>query len=854
MTKPQESILHSPDFLRGLRESYKYFFYAALLDNRHTQTEIPVSTIIANMVLKAWPVVVEHRLSLGTFDQLEVICLGMCIRTNSSETPDLSDVLAAIENDCNRKSVNDIIRVFARFADSWVGRVTNIDNAWLHSEYYTTKCFFPYHFSSDESDSILINPKWAQYIDDNPSLYEVYINALDVFLRKRNRNSGKSIKAYINQLRGTSINADSIKPEKVPNGINAEIFHILETIPIDFLFREPRIIDRSREIDYLKNNPQDDINYLSDVFLVSTKKRWLSSLRAQVLTGIDSIIAANTYYNNVPTIPNNIIPGLPLGLAIDDFIHEYIDRMRSRSSFLVEKERSKIDIRLHIFAALYDDRIPTSYTRNDLASQLGMHVERVRQLQKGDDSIIGIGPCAQMLNGIICSGDFIVNPFLLTEMMDLFNSNIHGETLEEFDARFGFINDKIRNFIIDILGFRYVDSIRYIEPFILRGDNSSVINRNFANVMKYFNNTIHYISIENDLVPFLKSDLKLEYDIIDNIAAIVEHSKIFECDDSLGEKKYRLKWETLLTTPARVARILFDINKPVHYSEVYKEYQQRSAIAGLEIQSDEKILSIRHPYIKVRGKLGIWEYSEDERGNDLEITTVSGIIEQHVISNGGLTSIAEASQYLASINMPKDERLIKSYLRTFCIMARNASGVYIHKDYIGQYPNYITKAAHIQQNEYTIVIRSALHTLARNGGSSTVRQVIDDYEIAYKKKIREASLRSMISRYNRLISYDKSEGHVTLRLLIPINEIDEVAIEPENTLSSPLFHTQIIDEIRNLLEHSPSHCMRLSDVINSVKYLIPKDKKKNIVYKIIAKMDRVEIYEVDGKKYIRQMM
>ena len=48
--------------------------------------------------------------------------------------------------------------------------------------------------------------------------------------------------------------------------------------------------------------------------------------------------------------------------------------------------------------------------------------------------------------------------------------------------------------------------------------------------------------------------------------------------------------------------------------------------------------------------------------------------------------------------------------------------------------------------------------------------------------------------------------------------------------------------------------MRLSDVINSVKYLIPKDKKKNIVYKIIAKMDRVEIYEVDGKKYIRQMM
>ena len=139
MTKPQESILHSPDFLRGLRESYKYFFYAALLENRHTQTEIPVSTIIANMVLKAWPIVVEYRLSLGTFDQLEVICLGMCIRNNSSETPDLSDVLAAIENDCNSKSVNDIKRVFARFDDSWVGRVTNIDNAWLHSEYYTTK-------------------------------------------------------------------------------------------------------------------------------------------------------------------------------------------------------------------------------------------------------------------------------------------------------------------------------------------------------------------------------------------------------------------------------------------------------------------------------------------------------------------------------------------------------------------------------------------------------------------------------------------------------------------------------------------------------------------------------------------
>ena len=67
----------------------------------------------------------------------------------------------------------------------------------------------------------------------------------------------------------------------------------------------------------------------------------------------------------------------------------------------------------------------------------------------------------------------------------------------------------------------------------------------------------------------------------------------------------------------------------------------------------------------------------------------------------------------------------------------------------------------------------------------------------------------------------------------------------------PEFYIKIMDSVTSQLEAAPEHCMKLSLALKEALEYVPRDKHKNIVYKIIPRMENVIIYEVDGKKFIR---
>lgn len=833
-------------FLTGLRESYKYFLYRVLLNHRHGETRMSFISAIAEMLQIAWPYVCTYNMSLGRNDHLEVLCRKISATYGNDAIPDYRTIFSELKSGSYSASINDVSRVFFRMADAWVGRTSNLDSEWLHSQSNTSSNLFPYYLEDVDGDNIIcINESWTTYVDSQSMSESDYLDAFHLFMGKRNRGTFKRDLKYLSlNESSTSTQDDFILPE----GISQKTFSVLENIPLDFLNREPKVIEKNSGFEYLKTHPQLDIHYIGDLFKVSLEKRVIINvLKNYVQKNAERLASAYAYYSDLPSIPRNVTSSEPMGYAIRNFIHEYIDRLTERNTFLIPRERERRNVRLKIFSTLYDDRVATA-TRKELANELGLHPERIRQLQVGNENSDGVEACSQILQGAIVSDDFVVNPFLQTEFINFSLSNFQAERQDTFDAQLGIVDCKTRAFFFAVMGLHQTDTIRYIEPFFIKGENVTVINKNIVSIMKYFNDTLHYVYLESEVIPFLHKQLHLEYEVIDVVIEIIRHSCLFESNPSANAECYRLKWEHLLTDSARLARILMDIGEPVHYTVVFDEYQRRAKSCSLEIKSVEEHTNIKHPFIKTRGKMGVWEYSEENNRSNSNSATLREIIEQFVIKNKGVTTVADVENYLESLSLPNKTRSIKTYLSSICWLSRS-SDVYVHRSFEHLFELYNIRSVKI--NDSNIVIPFVLKTLADNGGSATIRMVTDAYKEKSGNSIRGTSLRMMLAKFDDIIASETNGRRVKLRLRIPADEIDNVDLTRVVDKQFPRYYTQVMDSLTCQLESAPEHCLKLSVALKEAYQYIPSDKHKNIVYKIIPRMDNVEVFEVEGKKFLK---
>lgn len=844
-----------PDnFLIGLRESYKYIFYKVLLQYaREENTEgYRPDSVIADMIVTAWPYVSEYQLSLGNSDQLESMC-NFILADKGSTSPSKSEIEEWIASGFHPECVTDIKRVFARFADAWIGRTYNVDKNWLHSPTYTNNNYFPYHIG--ESGNLFINEIWRSFVLAPNAEQDLLLEeSFKDFLFKRNRGK-KKLKKTLAAAFYHNVKQEAVTPkveEAIIAGVSSDVFEVFKNIPIDFLFREPKIIDWTPGGAYLKESPQKDIHVVADLFTVSLKKRaQIKSLQTYIIENQGRILEVYRYYSEPVMIPQDAMPGTPLGESLQMFIHEYIDRLAYRNSLLTEGESKKRNVRLKIFESLFDDRVFEEASLNSLAAELNLHPERVRQMQRGDETTVGIESCSKILHGFNTSEDFIVNPFLQAEYLSLANSGFQAERKDTFDNLYGIHSDKTRAFLLSTLGLYYADSIRYVEPFIIKGENITVINRSIAKVMKFFTDNVTFVSIEDQLVPFMKKTIGLSYEVIDVIVGIVKHSEIFESSASEeGEITYRLKWENLSTIPSRIARILADAGEPMHYSEAYDEYNRRGSEFGFTLETDDTTIShVRHPFVKTNGKTGIWEFTGEVQPKEGR-NSLMAIIEKRIIECGGMITLSGLIEYLQTTGIPTNERSIRSYISQFCWPSKIKQFTYVHKDYVDKFPQ--LKAGPTMINGAETVIPIMLKTLADNGGVASMRQIIDGYMNATGHSLRDTTLRTMIAKYENIVSCENLSGRrIQIKLLIPVEDIDKIDYSQISESSKPKFHTAIQNAILDILNETPEHCAKMSEVVRSAGYLVPKDRHKNIIYKIISNMDSIEAYRVDNVNFVR---
>lgn len=185
-----------------------------------------------------------------------------------------------------------------------------------------------------------------------------------------------------------------------------------------------------------------------------------------------------------------------------------------------------------------------------------------------------------------------------------------------------------------------------------------------------------------------------------------------------------------------------------------------------------------------------------------------------------------------------------AYLSNLCRTVKNTSAsLFVYKPWIDRFQELDISSERNNVSEMAIPI--FIKALQELHGSASMRELKDAYCKATGDEIKDVTARTIMDGHGELFIKERIDGS-NVRYILRADSSPQF----END-SSPEFHKKIREKIISILKNTEGHCLRMSLVIRDVKNLIPKEKHSNIVYTIIRNMDNVEMYEVEGKKYLR---
>ena len=625
----------------------------------------------------------------------------------------------------------------------------------------------------------------------------------------------------------------------------------LSKIPIQFLFREPRLVKLDNALVFLRDHQPGDLSTLYDLFIVDLFKRTpIRRARDYVFENKDRLIAAYSYYTNKPTIPSDVSFEQPLGIMAERFVREFVDRMHCRNSILIPEEAEKRKTRIELFESEYDDREILRFSLQSLAEKYGMTTERIRQLQKGTEETIGITQCRGVLKGVLLVDDFIVNHIFQSKFFDLCYSNQNAFRLSSFIEENGIQNEKTCRFLLDLLDLVKCESNVYFEPLVIKGNNIIALNRSAGILMKFFTDSTLFVSLVDDVAPFLHKRLNNNKELTDILLDIVRCSTRFEKKPNDNRDLYALKWQYLQTIPSKIVRILYDSGQPMHNQQIFEEYNRRASLYGIApLTNGEQVIRGSHPLLQAWGKSGYW-YFKSERSEAHEMAPdIRDVLESFLKSRAGKAYLSDVISFIASIGRPYSSRTIRIYLGSMCHVAREEKELFIHNDFLASYPEY-TYASKVK-NQVRIVMPIIVKYLAEHDGAAKMKDLIEYYRVQTGERIRNSALRIMIEKYPSILRVESISSHKLLVVLCISKEEAIALTRGDFSQKRSPHHLLIIEKAREALLASNKGIMPLKELYEYLNQFVPQGRNKNIVYRLLKNDSSFESYLVEKKRYIR---
>ncbi len=643
---------------------------------------------------------------------------------------------------------------------------------------------------------------------------------------------------------------DELKTDVLP--LNDYEREQLAKIPIQFLYRAPRIVRLNPSLVSLRDNCPEDIVTLLDLFSVDLfKRKPVRNVRDYVFENKDRIINAFSYYSSIPVIPSDVSFDDPIGLMAERFVCEFVDRMRLRNSFLIPEESEKRDKRVELFESAYDDRDISPFSKESSAIKYGMTPERIRQLLLGKENTIGITLCHGLIRGEIEVDDFSINQIFQSRFDDIVFSNKYAYNLRSFMLENGIRNDKTCRFLLDLLGLSVCESNVYFEPLVIKGENITALNHNAAILMTYFTDAALYVSLVDDVAPFLQKKLNNNTELVNIMLDIVRSSDRFEASiNGDSDDVYALKWQYLQTIPARIVRIIYDAGRPLHSSSIYEEYNKRAFAYGIEPIQDEDVTVRRaHPLLAPTGKTGFWTLrGKPDSGREV-MPKVREAIESFLRANEGKAYLQEVVEHVSNLGLNYSEGSIRTYLSSMCRAVRDQIDLFVHNDYLDHYPSF--SYASKVKNQVQAVLPVIIDYLARHGGRAKMKDLVDEYHRQTGNTIRDTTLRFMISTIPSIIGVEKMNGQ-RIDVVLIVSHKDALRLLKEQAINKrPSHHNAILAKAKELVSASPNGFLLVKTLYDELVQYVPDDRRKNIVYKLIKNSPDFETYTVEKKKFVR---
>ena len=630
--------------------------------------------------------------------------------------------------------------------------------------------------------------------------------------------------------------------------LEQSIADVFKVVPLEFLFREPRIIALNPSIVRLRDDRPDDIVWLHDLFTVDLFKRnAIKNTRDYVFDNRERLVEAYRYYSEPTTIPFEASFDEPLGVLIKRFISEYVDRMRNRNDVLIDEERRKQEKKLDMFVATYDDRDICSLSRDMLAARYRMTVERIRQLLFEKVTL-----CRAIMDGSGQSDDFTINSILQVKFLDLLLSNKSAYSAEAFDEEFGIPDDKTRKFLLDILGYSYCDSNVYFEPLIIRGEQITSLNRNIGPFMKFFTDNALYVSLENEVAPYMQERLPGNQELVDLMLDIAKVSDRFEYKtDENGERKYGLKWQYLQTFPSRVVRILYEAGRPMSTKEAKEEYNRRASGTEIEMEVDaDKFTRKGHPLLGSTGKTGTIYLVDRESDHGHREKSAQELIEMYFREHDGLSTLEEMKKNLDETGYSYPIGTIKTYMGKVGRAVRGQKDLYVHEAYLEKYPGYTTSSR--VKNRSSDIMPLVIKYLVDHNHKSTMKKLTDMCLAKTGNRIRDTSLRIMLDAYPEIIGYESvGKRRIYITLLLSDEEAQSIDTSYFDNKKKVEYHNQILATAKEMLENSKNGVLPIKVIFEATVKYVPEGKRKNVVYKLIDRSQDFQSYTVDNKRFVR---
>lgn len=291
---------------------------------------------------------------------------------------------------------------------------------------------------------------------------------------------------------------------------------------------------------------------------------------------------------------------------------------------------------------------------------------------------------------------------------------------------------------------------------------------------------------------------------------------------------YQLKWKYLPSLDSKAKRIIYE-ERPnrIHREQILNEYNQRLTKNGLqEITTSQLVVKLGDNVNFQNQDNGYWWYSETGEC----LMPVQQYIEEYIVSQAGKVSFEEVKA-VVSKHYSYPDNTIKTYISNVCRIASNTPNWYIHKDYIGRYPDIQLKPL-IQSGIINRIINYAVDYLKQceqfTSPANRFREVVADRLSVDGYTV--GNIYNYIHQLDRFDLFDIDKNVVTLNIEV-LQEIDLDKIGKRER--TPEYRKVISSLIVSYLQSRAGYKALQNELFVRFRSYIPQGTSDNNFYKIL---------------------